>query len=491
MNLDKLHFNRCLASAIVLTFVALPLLAAESEGSLDNMWKDQPPQANSSEKASNGRIDPPAAINRDLQPYQAKAAEADANSTNPTPLDRGQNTALTTPSEAGPANSSEAVPSAENKGKELPAAACQLESFLHSNIVLGTSWPSVGPFKTTTPGPYSLVDSAHNRIGLAVQDNKVMAAELDLLGGSNQIENFANLEMGADFLMEALGSKPKKINEINAQLEANTAVVNGSFTGPIGLVCDPYVIILNKGDSPLSCKLRASNKYMQGAETAQISMADVNDVAVPTTLDAPPHKAPSASTRRPPTTAAVPTPDTSAPTATPPSDKYERLLDSVTKESGSTAPGSSGPRGLAGARTEGRKQEFLELIQSWQRLKKTAVKQRTTAHLSEVLAGAALTRQSGALKTLAEGHKYFDMTPKSVQVDRVEEMVPDKKYYVYAQIKENSKYVDESSGQIIKETDDTYKVRYVVEQAGDHWVISDSALIKPSGTTPPQGSKPH
>jgi hypothetical protein len=481
MNLDKLRLNRCLASAIALSFTALPLWAADNEGSLDNMWKDQPAPGSS------------ATATHDLQPYQGKA-ETDANSANSTPLDRAPSTAAATPATPTDATTpaDEAPHAAEKKPPDSPEHGYPLETFLHSSIMLGSSWPNIGPFKTTTPGPYSLVDPAKNRIGLAVNDNKVVAAEFDLVSGANPIENFANLEMSTDFLLEALGSKPKKINDINKQMEANTAVVQGTFVGPLGMLCEPYVIMLNKGDATYGCKLRVSNKQVPGAESAQIAMADLSGVAdqtAPPSLEAPPHKNPPQSKR--PQAASTPAP-ASADTeeANPAEKKYKDLLSSVTQEPGITAPSTPGPRGLAGARTEGRKQEFLELIQSWQRLKKAAVRQRATAHLPEVLAGAALARQSAALKSLAEGHKYFDMTPKSVQVDRVEELTPDQKYYVYAQIKENSKYVDESSGQVIKESDDTYKVRYVVERADDRWVISDSALIKPTTTTPPQGSKP-
>jgi hypothetical protein len=173
--------------------------------------------------------------------------------------------------------------------------------------------------------------------------------------------------------------------------------------------------------------------------------------------------------------------------------KYRNLLTSVTNDSAAVGTPSTGPRGLASARTEGRKPEFLELIQSWQRLKKTAVRQRETADLSQVLAGAALERQSTAIKWLADHHHYYDMTPKGAQVDRVEELTPDQKYYVYAQVRESTKYVDESTGQIIKDSDETYKVRYTVERSNDRWVISNSALVKPSDPVlgAPGTNKPH
>ena len=32
--------------------------------------------------------------------------------------------------------------------------------------------------------------------------------------------------------------------------------------------------------------------------------------------------------------------------------------------------------------------------------------------------------------------------------------------------------------QVIKETDDTYKVNYTIEKIADKWLISDSALVK-------------
>ena len=69
------------------------------------------------------------------------------------------------------------------------------------------------------------------------------------------------------------------------------------------------------------------------------------------------------------------------------------------------------------------------------------------------------------------------MNPKSVVVDRYTETIKGQKYAVYAQVKESSKYMDEPTGQVIKDSEDTYNVNYTIEKSGDKWLISDSAIV--------------
>lgn len=86
-------------------------------------------------------------------------------------------------------------------------------------------------------------------------------------------------------------------------------------------------------------------------------------------------------------------------------------------------------------------------------------------------------RQSDAIKWLQTNHKYYDMNPRTVVVDRFVDIVKGQKYAVYAQVKESSKYMDEPTGQVIKDSEDTYNVNYTIEKSGDKWLISDSSIV--------------
>lgn len=94
-----------------------------------------------------------------------------------------------------------------------------------------------------------------------------------------------------------------------------------------------------------------------------------------------------------------------------------------------------------------------------------------------MLSGRALVRQTDAIKWLQANKKYYDMNPRSVVVDRFNELTKGQKYAVYAQVKESSKYMDEPTGQVIKDSEDTYNVNYTIEKSGDKWLISDSAIV--------------
>jgi hypothetical protein len=123
------------------------------------------------------------------------------------------------------------------------------------------------------------------------------------------------------------------------------------------------------------------------------------------------------------------------------------------------------------------KQTFTDIIQSWQNIKKAAVKSKDLTELPQVLSGKTLIRQSDAIKWLVTNHKYYDMTPKGVVVDRIVDLGKGQKYAVYAQVKEYSKYMDDATNQVLKVTDDVYNVNYTLEKTGDKWLISDSAIL--------------
>jgi len=144
-------------------------------------------------------------------------------------------------------------------------------------------------------------------------------------------------------------------------------------------------------------------------------------------------------------------------------------------------PSDSVASRTAAASTDRLKEAFLDTINRWQKLKRIAVRQRQTKDLALVLSGKALTRQSDAIKWLTTNHRYYEMTPKGVTVDSYEEIVGGQRYAVYAQVKEFSKFMDDSTNQVIKTSDDVYNVNYTMEKVGNEWFINDSSIVT-SGT---------
>jgi hypothetical protein len=441
-----------LSTAVSLGSIALSSNAAETEGSVDSMWSDH---AGTDKKAADSKA------NTDLNGAPALRTEM---------YDSG---------------STETHSEATSDKKPLPAELCGVENFLHSGLVTGTCWPGVGPFRAVSPGPYSLIDSAQNKIGLSVDENKVVAAEMDLAGMPGLIQNFVNLQMNTDFLLEALGAKASKIHDLNAQLEKNQN--NIATNQVVSIEAAPYALIVEKppgAPNSVGFRVRVSDKAIVTPDKVQIAMAqpDASPLPAVTPTNVPPKYTPKprptaqpatvTNTTTPAATAAAPNADSAA--------KYNDLLNKVTSENSETP---ANERGLAGVKIAQRKKEFVNIIETWQITKKAAVKTRSTSELSSALSGEALRRQTEAIKWLQGKHWHYDMTPKGVNVTLVEEKVPNQAYLVHAQVKEASKLIDDSTGQTVKESDDVYNVIYTMELNGDKWFITDSRLLQPQ--TPP------
>jgi hypothetical protein len=123
------------------------------------------------------------------------------------------------------------------------------------------------------------------------------------------------------------------------------------------------------------------------------------------------------------------------------------------------------------------KNTFTELLKTWQSIKKTAVRNRVTSELSDVLTGKALEKQTGAINYLMKTHKYYDMTSRGVVVNKYQELVPGKKYACFAQVKEFRRFMDDTTNKSLKDAEDTYNVNYTIEKIDGKWFISDSVVI--------------
>jgi hypothetical protein len=485
------------------------VLAADGDASLDQMWKDPSTQSttqsttesttdqatqSSSDAATGGRITLPEENTTLDKPLgQSDSQNAPTTKFEPTKANAPEPEQTAAPQTSNVELKQRGSPDASIAKPEKTAVGdkhCSLDKFIHSAVVLGTGWPGIGKFQAVQPGPNTYVDGARNRLGLSVEQENIVAAELDLASAPNPNQNFFNVEMGVDFLLEGLGTQATKINDINLAIEKMPQLVNGQASVPsTELSTGDYLIFLERPDAAGDYRIKVREP---AAVNVQIAMAD--PIPVPEKVSVMPagitRKVPPLPTRpkapaKPPK--AAQSPETPAKPADNPASKYEDLLNQL-QDNNATSDNS--PRGIAGADLELKKKVFLETLQKWQRLKKVAVRQRETTELSQALSGKALKRQSDSIKWLAENHKYFDTTPKGIVVERVVAVEPEKKYEVYALVKEQNKYVDDVTSQVLKETEEVNNVKYVVELNGDHWLIVDSALLKPANQVQPSPAKP-
>ncbi len=337
------------------------------------------------------------------------------------------------------------------------APMCSLDDFKGSQFVARGAWPGIGPFTGASNGEFS--DAGQNLIKLDLTANQINKAELGMArsGGDTVGKDFLDIEMTTDFLLEALGAKPAKIAEFNVDLEKNRDKVMASKSGQ-SFCAGRYQVNIDRTRraAPYSCLIVVNSL---DANKATLKEHSVKEEGRPTKVTS------------------------FVPVATPPP------VAPPIKRTAAPPPASA----AINPSIDPRRDEFAEVIRSWQNLKKVAVKKRDTATLADVLAGRALARQTDAVKWLVTNKKYYDMNPRGVVVDKYQEQVPGKKYIVLAQVREFSKFIDEPTGQVLKEVDDKYTVNYTIEKVGDRWMITDSALLatgQPGNktTTPPKPS---
>jgi hypothetical protein len=352
-------------------------------------------------------------------------------------------------------------------------AICPLASFLNGDMVQTGAWPGVGPFKADASRAGDYIDSAENRLSMTLKGDEITAAQLDLQGGSNASETLVKLEVASDFLLEGLNAKPAKIQDFNVHLEKEAAHLKGKgASSPLIVMAHPLVVSLQAVPAPGS----ARGKQAGAKENYRVRVVRSNAV---------PEDEASLSSKEKSGRRYHGEVETAASAARPAGgtayDTDKTTIAAVGK-TGTQSPVAS---------NEELKHEFLQLIQSWQTVKKTALRQRDSKALSEVLAGRALSQQSNAIKWLLEHHRYYEMSLKSLNVDRVSEVVPGEKYSIFAQIKESTKLMDDSTvpQQVLKESSDAYKVNYTVEKIDGRWLITDSALANASNL--PSAPKAH
>jgi hypothetical protein len=365
-----------------------------------------------------------------------------------------------------------------------PAPLCATHSFFQSDLIRTVCWPGVGPFKGDTD-PNDLADPQENKLTLQSTKDKLTSAELFLMHQPGNSQGFINLQMVMDFMLEALGAKDKKISDFNAYLDKNKAkMVKKKATDPNALTTTtgPYLISIEQGTGAnsnessylISVKIKdATTDFFTrhgvdvvvnpSEDTIKVSKGSGTNTTAIIATNTPPVK-------RPPDSAA-----TKPAKQAPPREVKE--VKEVKAETGQTSGDSL-------------KQEFVDTIRGWQTIKKAAVRNQDPSELSKVLSGKALDKQTVAIGWLVKKKDYYDLNPKGVTVDRYEEISQSpKRYAVYAQVKEVSKLMDQTTGKQLSESDDQYNVKYTIERSGDHWTIYDSDLVKPGGGTTADQSK--
>lgn len=338
-----------------------------------------------------------------------------------------------------------------NSAPSIVAPMCGLGDFKTSALISKPAWPGVGPFKASDTNGSEFIDDGQNKLKLSLSADQISSAELGLTKmGAGGAKDFLDLEMTTDFLLEALGAKPRKIAEFNTQLEKNREAIRKGRN--ISLAAGRYQVTIERGKSvaPYSCLISVNSMDAHKSLIKEHSGGD------DTSDD---------------TTAKVDTP------------VVKRLADLVKPKaktpvaSASVKPAATSSATSSASTGDARKDEFVNTIKSWQQIKKAALRKRDVSHLTEILGGAALAKQSTAVKWLEDHQKYYDMEPRGCVVEKYTDLGGGKKFSVIAQVREFSKYIDDTSSNVLKEVDDKYTVNYTIEKQGAKWVIVDSSVL--------------
>jgi hypothetical protein len=338
----------------------------------------------------------------------------------------------------------------------IVAPMCSFGDFRTSSLVSKGNWPGLGPFKASPNDVSEMTDERENHLKVNVKNEQVTSARLGLGKlGSGNVRDFLDIEMASDFLLESLGARPRKISEFNKLLEKNRGALKPGGAG-ISLAAGRYQVSIERSTAarPYSCLIAVNS-----LDAAKSVLAEHSAIAAQ---------------------------------ETPPD---ETLTDNKLALVGKKPPaGKAKPPSAINPTVDPRRDEFVSTIKAWQQIKKTALKKRDPAHLSDILYGTALSKQSTAVKWLQTHGNYYDMEPRGCAVDSYTDLGGGKKYSVVAQVREFSKYVRESDNAVLKEVDDKYTVDYTIEKVNDKWMITGSQVVnsnQPSQTVARPQSKTH
>jgi len=440
---------RSILIAQMLLALSLPAFAQQDDSSLDALWSE----GQDSTKSQSSK--------QEAQTSRPKTTKQPAS------IDTSPNFKVTTGGASESASSkpdfSTTAEATEAATTSLPAGSaplCTVDSFKGSDFVKSGGWPGIGPFNATQRVPNEMKDTQDNHLHLTVNDQKVTEAELCLVKQPNPASNFINIQMTADYFLEALGVKPGKISDFNKELEKSKTEVVKEDPKPLSLPAGKYqVSITAPSEEDLSSL--PQDKREKIALVIKVSSRDASSDSIKShsSVSTPVDTTDDIVEQPPVKVATVPSISTAV-AKTP-------VRSSTTVK---TPPAAT-------AQSDALKNTFTELLKTWQAIKKTAVRNRVTSELPEVLTGKALEKQTGAIKYLMTTHKYYEMTSRGVTVSKYQELVPGKKYACFAQVKEFRRFMDDTTNKSLKDAEDTYNVNYTIEKIDGKWFISDSIVI--------------
>jgi hypothetical protein len=441
----KGFFGGFLALSVVIGISAgLPALGAD-EGSLDSMWMDQ--------NQTPGAPKPiPAPIMTPVEnvPVQTSPSAVPITSQSTEPEQKS-------PAAGKAAETNYSADSPVREALETAAPMCSLNEFKNSTLVSKGGWPGVGPFKPADSGT-DFSDDNQNRVRVDVSSDKITRAEMTLTGkklSGNQQKDLLDMQMNVDFLLEAVGIKPKKIQALNSEIEKNKEALLRADQTPLNLVTGRYSVSIEKRPSGSGIDYVVAVNSLD-ADKRIIKQHSLSETKPPTSTSDARYIFQDNANKTDTTNAKPPKPGSRPLVASPDTTAARPATASISKE------------------------HFAAVIGDWQKVKRVAVKNRQTEELASILSGKALARQMDAIKWLLTNKKFYEMNPKGVVVDQYTEISPSKKYAVMAQVREAYRFIDESTGKVIKEVDDINHVNYTIEKIGGKWLITDSSLLAPA-----------
>lgn len=336
------------------------------------------------------------------------------------------------------------------------APMCAFEEFRQSQFVTKATWPGLGPFKASSNDISDLTDEKQNHVKLSVRSEQVTSAQLGLGKlGSGNVKDVLDIEMAADFLLEALGAKPRRIAEFNKELEKLKGKLKPG--AGVNLAAGRYQVVIDRSKSaqPYSCLIAVNSLDANKTTIAEHSVKQPDE------------------NQQPDEVAVEPKPEVKHPIIN--AIKKPMTIPNVIKPK-STQPAIS-------PNIDQKKEDFVATIKSWQQIKKVAIRKRDTSHLAEILTGTALKKQTTAVQWLQTNGTYYEMEPKGCTVQKYTDLGTGTKFAVVAEVREYSKYIKEADNSVIKEQDDKYTVNYTMEKVNGKWLIADSALLTNNGPT--------
>lgn len=481
------NLKKSLAIAIASSLSFSCAYAAEEEGSLNEMWKDKSilDKSNSAKPLDTGtdfKIEMPSASAHD----KSTATESKDNvkeSTEDTEKSAIESDSSAKAPSAKAEKEEEKEKTEEAKKEQVIKYLCTLDELKESVLVKSGGWPGVGPFKASDDSTNTFLDDNDNKIELKASGNKVDQAELKLANFKGEPSDLLTLQMTTDFFLEALGAKGGKIARFNSIFEEKQNDLTNEKEAKLTLNAGKLEVSIAKTGTE-------SNKSDVLISVVSTELVDKEEPKVETkTIEEPsiePDKKIDNETKTEPKkpeatdlSAKKPDPPVNVNSGTEKGsilDKpvsyhlknYEKKL--ATKPQDLKVAESNQPDPL--------KQRFSKLIENWQAVKRRAVKNRQKQNLFKILGGKALSRQSQAIKWLLDNHRYYEMTPISMNLERYKELTPKKKYEVVAKISERRKFIDANKMRILKDTTTTYTVSYIVENIRGQWLIIDSKVLK-------------